>query len=131
MKDVEINIKVLKNRVFFSIPLDVWDPGSMTSINGYILNGNLIIPLYSEIIGFSDDELTLLRKLSSIKFNQRRVRDILRSLTPKEKKTMDKLDQEKLRLLNKINKEPQYLLNTSLLTVIIIGCIFAIYKELK
>lgn len=91
MKDVEINIKVLKNRVFFSIPLDVWDPGSMTSINGYILNGNLIIPLYSEIIGFSDDELTLLRKLSSIKFNQRRVRDILRSLTPKEKKTMDKL----------------------------------------
>ncbi|MCC7569913.1 hypothetical protein KO465_01035 [Candidatus Micrarchaeota archaeon] len=91
MKEIKLNIKKIKDQVFFSIPVEEWDPAENTEIKAYLHSGVLTIPLHSFVIGFSEDEINILQKIASIRFDQRKVNEIDKQLSLDEKKTLKNL----------------------------------------
>jgi len=91
MEQVKINIKKIKDRVFFSLPTVVCDPGNLSETTGIIMNGVLSIPIFSSFIGVTDEQLQIIKKLASIKFEDRTVKNVDAQLSVEQKKILKQM----------------------------------------
>ncbi len=111
--ELPVNVKKIKDRIFFSIPVKFWS-GSVDTLKGQLINDTLIIPFHDYVLGVSDEEMLLLKKINKLRYDQRKVMIVDATLSQKEKDIIQGLITKGLVTLyakGKYAQDPTYILS--------------------